>query len=175
MQRERQRFRMGRLDHVHIRVPNRAEAARWYSEHLGFEPVDRYDFWARGFEGGPLQISADGGATMLALFEASEGHPMVPQRTGVAFSVDAETFIAFARALPGGIDHPSGQPLTLADLVDFDMCWAFDLVDPWGNQYELNCYDYDRVRIELVEADAVKVVRYWPRELYVAYRGAESS
>ena len=51
------------------------------------------------------------------------------------------------------------------------MCWAFDLVDPWGNQYELNCYDYDRVRAELVEADAVKVVRYWPRELYDGYRG----
>ena len=32
-------FRMGRLDHVHIRVPDRAEAARWYSEHLGFEQV----------------------------------------------------------------------------------------------------------------------------------------
>ena len=53
----------------------------------------------------------------------------------------------------------------LTDLVDFDMCWAFDLADPWGNRYELNCYDYDRVRAELVEADAVEVVRYWPRDL----------
>src|SRR6185295_7342325 len=44
-------FRMGRLDHVHIRVPDRAEAARWYSEHLGFEPVGAYEFWATGFEG----------------------------------------------------------------------------------------------------------------------------
>ena len=82
---------MGRLDHVHIRVPDRAEAARWYAEHLGFEPVDTYDFWATGFEGGPLQISADGGKTMLALFEASEGHPMLAQKTGVAFNVDADT------------------------------------------------------------------------------------
>ncbi|MDQ1456110.1 MAG: hypothetical protein QOH28_1730, partial [Actinomycetota bacterium] len=37
---------MGRLDHVHIRVPDRAEAAAWYAEHLGFEPVEKYDFWA---------------------------------------------------------------------------------------------------------------------------------
>lgn len=166
---------MGRLDHVHIRVPNRAEAARWYSEHLGFEPVDRYDFWASGFDGGPLQISADGGNTMLALFEAGEGHPMVRQRTGVAFSVDAEPFMAFARTLPGGIDHPGGQALTIADLVDFDMCWAFDLADPWGNQYELNCYDYDRVKAELVEADAIEPVRYWPQELYPAYLRRASS
>jgi catechol 2,3-dioxygenase-like lactoylglutathione lyase family enzyme len=140
----RSAFRMGRLDHVHIRVPNRAEAARWYAEHLGFEPVDAYDFWATGFEGGPLQISADGGNTTLALFEVSEGHPMIPQKTGVAFSVDADTFMTFARSLPCGLDNPSGQPLVITDLIDFDLCWAFDLTDPWGNQYELNSYDDGR-------------------------------
>jgi catechol 2,3-dioxygenase-like lactoylglutathione lyase family enzyme len=172
---ERSAFRMGRLDHVHIRVPDRAEAARWYAEHLGFEPVDAYDFWATGIEGGPLQISADGGATTLALFEVSDGHPMVPQRTGVAFSVDADTFIAFARSLPCGIDGPGGQPLQRTDLVDFDLCWAFDLVDPWGNLYELNCDDHERVRVELVEAEALEVVRYWPRDAYVAYRAADPS
>ena len=73
---ERPRFRTGRLDHVHIRVPDRAQAARWYAEHLGFEPVEAYDFWATGFEGGPLQISADGGSTMLAdsQLRAGQGH-----------------------------------------------------------------------------------------------------
>jgi catechol 2,3-dioxygenase-like lactoylglutathione lyase family enzyme len=160
---------MGRLDHVHIRVPNRAEAAQWYAEHLGFEPVDEYDFWAKGFDGGPLQISADGGNTTLALFEASDAHPMVPQQNGVAFSVDPDTFISFARSLPRGIDNPLGQPLVISDLVDFDLCWAFDFVDPWANQYELNCYDYERVRIELVEADSVEPARYWPRETYESY------
>ena len=178
---ERTPFRMGRLDHVHIRVPDRAEAAAWYAEHLGFEPVEAYDFWASGFQGGPLQISADGGKTTLALFQASESSPMVPQRTGVAFSVDADTFMGFARSLPCGIDSPSGELLALDDLVDFDLCWAFDLVDPWGNQYELNCYDYQRVRQELVEADGVTAGRKWPRgvyEVYEAYeadRGAASS
>lgn len=160
------RFRMGRLDHVHIRVPDRAAAATWYAEHLGFEPVDEYDFWATGVEGGPLQISADGGATMLALFETSEGHPMIPQRTGVAFSVDAAMFASFTRSLPGEIEGPLGRPLVANDMIDFDMCWAFDLVDPWGNLYELNCYDYERVRAELVEPGRISPVRYWPRELY---------
>jgi catechol 2,3-dioxygenase-like lactoylglutathione lyase family enzyme len=175
MPEKRLAFRMGRLDHVHIRVPDRAEAARWYAEHLGFEPVDEYAFWARGFDGGPLQISADGGQTTLALFEATEAHPMIPQQNGVAFSLDADSFISFARSLPCGIDNPAGEPLTASDLIDFDLCWAFDLADPWGNQYELNCYEYDRVRAELVEADAVPVERYWPRELYVAYRDAATS
>jgi catechol 2,3-dioxygenase-like lactoylglutathione lyase family enzyme len=175
MPEERPPFRMGRLDHVHIRVPDRAEAAKWYAEHLGFEPVDAYDFWATGFEGGPLQISADGGQTMLALFETSEAHPMVPQQTGVAFSVDVETFTSFARSLPCGIDGPSGEPLLPTDLIDFDMCWAFNLADPWGNQYELNCYDYERVKAELVDADAVETVRYWPHELYATYQASASS
>lgn len=160
------RFRMGRLDHVHIIVPDRAAAAAWYAKHLGFEPVERFDFWATGFEGGPLQISADGGETMLALFEASEGHPIVAQETGVAFSVDAETFMSFARALPGEIAGPGGAPLVPDDVVDFDMCWAFNLADPWGNRYELNCYDYERIRVELIEADGITPDRYWPRELY---------
>jgi len=160
------KFRMGRLDHVHVRVPNRAEAARWYAEHLGFEPVDRFDFWATGFEGGPLQISADGGRTMLALFEASKDHPMIPQRGGIAFSVDAEAFIAFGCSLPCGIIDASGKPLELGDILDLDLCWAFNLADPWGNQYELNCYEYDRVKVDLIDAEYIEPRRYWPRELY---------
>ena len=163
------RFRMGRLDHVHIRVPDRTEAGTWYAEHLGFEPVEKYDFWAMGFEGGPLQISADGGATTLALFEAGEGHPMVAQQTGVAFSVDAEMFITFTRSLPGEINSPLGRPLVPNDVIDFDMCWAFDLADPWGNQYELNSYDYDRIKTDLIEPDGIAAVRYWPSELYEEY------
>jgi catechol 2,3-dioxygenase-like lactoylglutathione lyase family enzyme len=163
---------MGRLDHVHIRVPDRAEAARWYAEKLGFEPVDELAFWAEGLpEGGPLQISADGGHTTLALFEATESHPMVPLQNGVAFGVDADTFISFARSLPCGIDNSVGEPLVITDLIDFDLCFAFELADPWGNQYELNCFEYDRVQTELVEAGGMVVDRKWPRELYDAYRG----
>ena len=163
---------MGRLDHVHIHVPDRDAAARWYAEHLGFEPVKKFDFWAKGFEGGPLQLSADGGQTMLALFEANEGHPMIPQKTGVAFSLNAEDFMAFARALPGQIVSPTGEPLKIGDIVDFDLCWAYNMADPWGNQYELNCYDYERVKTELIEANGVESVRYWPRELYAGYQNS---
>lgn len=165
---------MGRLDHVHVRVPDRAAAARWYAEHLGFDPVDEFAFWAEGFEGGPLQISADGGATTLALFEATEFSPMIPQKTGIAFSVDADTFVAFARALPGQIDSPTGSKLSPADILDYDMCWAYDLADPWGNVYELNCYSYDRVRAELIQSDGIEPQRYWPKELYDAYRNDRS-
>lgn len=163
-------FRMGRLDHAHIRVPDRDEAATWYARNLGFEPVERYAFWSAGVDGGPLQISADGGATMLALFQASDAQPMVAQKTGIAFSVDAETFSSFTRSLPGEINGVSGRPLEPNDVIDFDLCWAFDLVDPWGNLYELNCYDYERIRADLIEPDGITAVRYWPRAVYDDYK-----
>ncbi len=162
-------FRLGRLDHVHIRVPDRAEAAAWYHEHLGFEPVKRFDFWATAIDDGPLQVSADGGATTLALFEASEAHPMEQQRLGVAFSVDADSFVAFVRSLTGEICAPSGEQLTQQHVVDLDLCWAINLADPWGNVYELNCYDYATVRQQLIEADGVEPQRYWPAELHEAH------
>lgn len=163
------RFRMGRLDHIHIRVPDRIEAAGWYARNLGFEPVEEFRFWAEGFAGGPLQISADGGATTLALFEATNSYPLVPLEAGIAFSVDADMFMAFARSLPGEIDNTEGRPLTADDVTDFDLCWAFEFADPWGNRYELNCYDYERIRVELVERDRLQPDRKWPSELYDAW------
>lgn len=166
---EPRKFKMGRLDHVHIRVPDRAEAAAWYGKHLGFEPVEKYDFWAKGFEGGPIQISADGGATMLALFEANDAHPMIAQKTGVAFSIDFASFADFTRSLPGEIDSSWGTKLAPDDIVDLDMCWAYGLADPWGNEYELNCYEYDRVQTGLVDADGISPRRHWPKELYTAW------
>ena len=168
-------FSAGRLDHVHLRVPNREEAAEWYRCHLGFEPVERFEFWARGFEGGPVQISADGGRTTLALFEASEGHPMVAHPTGVAFSVEADAFMAFVRSLPGELANTQGEPITAADLIDLDLCWAIDFADPWGNRFELNCYEYDRIATELVEADRLTPQRYWPADLYAQYRSTNRS
>jgi catechol 2,3-dioxygenase-like lactoylglutathione lyase family enzyme len=155
--------RFGRLDHAHLRVPDRAAAAAWYSDHLGFEPVGEYSFWAEVVDGGPLQISADGGVTSLALFQASDAQPIVSQH--VPFSVDAETFVTFARSLPGALCGPDGSPLRPDDVRDFDLCWAFDVADPWGHQLELDCYDYDTVRAELVDVDGISPVRYWPAAL----------
>jgi catechol 2,3-dioxygenase-like lactoylglutathione lyase family enzyme len=160
-------FRLGRLDHVHLRVPDREAAAAWYSDNLGFEAVEEYRFWAVGIDGGPLQMSADGGATSLALFQAGDGQPIVAQH--VAFSVDAPSFVAFARSLPGDICDADGSPLTPDAVVDFDLCWAFDFVDPWGHQFELNCYDHEAVRITLIEADGIVPARKWPADLHRQY------
>ena len=160
------KFRMGTLDHVHVMVPDRAAAARWYAEHLGFEPVEKYEFWTTEIDGGPLQISADGGQSMLALFEISAGHPGQKQESGIAFSVDADMFANFARSLgETHFDRPLGGALSIEDVVDFDLCWAYNFADPWGNVFELNCYDYETVKRELIDKDRITPTRYWPHEL----------
>lgn len=154
---------MGSLNHVHLVVPDRALAARWYSDVLGFDPVPEFDFWATGIDGGPLQMSADDGQTMIALFEASEGHATDARGAEAAFSVDAGTFASFARSLPDErIASRSGDPLVADDVIDFDLCWAYDLADPWGHVHELNCFDYEVVRRDLIEGDDISPVRYWP-------------
>lgn len=33
------------FDHVHVQVPNRDEAAKWYSEHLGFRLCEKLALW----------------------------------------------------------------------------------------------------------------------------------
>jgi len=44
-------------------------------------------------------------------------------------------------------------------IVDLDMCWAFNLADPWGNPYELGCYPYEHIKAELIEAHGVEPTR----------------
>lgn len=38
--------------------------------------------------------------------------------------------MTFTRSLPGAIRTPSGEQLKPIDLVDVDLCWAFDLAGP---------------------------------------------
>jgi catechol 2,3-dioxygenase-like lactoylglutathione lyase family enzyme len=152
---------MGSLDHVHVVVPDRAEAARWYRDRLGFEPVSEYEAWTK-VEGGPLHLSADGGRSGIALFEIGGGHKGTTLEKGAAFSVDADQFVAFARSLASRpVQDQTGAPLAVDAVVDFDLCYAYNFQDPWGNRFELNCYDTATVKRELIEADGVSPVRYW--------------
>lgn len=50
------------------------ESGSYVAQHVGPQ-LNRYEY---------DQVKA-GGRTTLALFEAGEGHPMIPQQTGVAF------------------------------------------------------------------------------------------
>jgi catechol 2,3-dioxygenase-like lactoylglutathione lyase family enzyme len=153
-------FRMGRLDHAHLTVPDREAAVAWYGEHLGFEPVESLDLWRR--VGGPIQISADGGHTMLAVFGRAPQVGQDAPPADIAFSVDADAFVTFAHSLPSELRTPDGELLQPGDVVDFDLCFAYDFADPWGNLLELNCYDHDGIRTRLIEPDGITPQRRWP-------------
>ena len=154
-------FRMGSLDHLHLLVPDRYEAARWYKENLGFEIVERYKLWAD--VGGPLHISADGGRSGLALFERGP-HTHIKAECSVAFRVGADEFIAFAEGLQSSsIRDASGEPLKAESVVDFDLCYAFYFQDPYGNEFELDCYEYGEVRRDLIERLGITPVRKYDR------------
>ncbi len=154
-------FAMGTLDHMHLVVPDREEAAAWFEANLGFERVEEYEPWAR-VDGGPLHISADRGKSGLALFNAGGGHQPTKFKTGIAFRVKSKAFLQFVRALPESeILGLNGKPLTAEQVVDLDLCFSIDFQDPWGNPFELNCYDYATLQRELVEKDGLTPVRYW--------------
>lgn len=154
-------FKMGSLDHIHLMVPDRYEAAAWYAEHLGFEVVEPYEVWAK-VEGGPLHLSADGGRSGLALFERGAGHPDFKIEIGVAFAVDAESFVAFASNLEEReLSDGRGGRIRADSVVDHDLCYAFYFEDPYGNAFELDCYDHAAVKRMLVDAQGISPIRFW--------------
>lgn len=156
------KIKLGQLDHMHLVVPNRDEAAKWFEETLGFERVKEYKFWET-VQGGPLHMSADDGASGIALFEASEYHINSGIGMGVAFKLPAESFITFAKALDVSMElkKANGEALTAESIVDLDLCYSFGFVDPWGHTLELNCYDYERVKLELIERENITPTRFW--------------
>ena len=154
------RFRMGTLDHMHLLVPDRYAAARWYEENLGFEIVEKYEVWAE-IEGGPLHVSADGGQSALALFERGQ-HPDFKVETSVAFRVGAAQFVAFADGLASAhIPGTNGETLRRDSVVDHDLCYAYYFEDPYGNKFELDCYDCDEVKRGLIQKYDITPIRFW--------------
>jgi catechol 2,3-dioxygenase-like lactoylglutathione lyase family enzyme len=132
-------FQVGPLDHVELFVPERQQAAAWYQRVLGLAPVAGTEAWAADPQG-PLMISADGGRTMLALFE---GRPPGDRATAgfhrVAFRVDGAGFLEFLRRAPG---------LALGDLRIMDHATAISIYfdDPFGHHLEVTSYDHEAVR-----------------------------
>ena len=106
--------------------------------------------------------SADGGGSGLALFEIQEGTPTFKIEIGVAFAVGAPTFVAFAEGVAEReLSDGRGGWLTPLDVVDNDLCCAFYFQDPYGNAFELDCYDHAAVKRDLVEKQGITPVRFW--------------
>ena len=145
-----QKFRVQRLDHVEVFVPNRYEAADWYSRVLGLEILPQFEHWAKSADG-PLMIACADGTGKMALFDGEPRgtHPDSGHRR-VAFAVSAADFVDFLnRTEPTSIHHEDGKPIQQPKPVDHGQSWSTYFCDPWGNRYEITSYDYEEVATRL--------------------------
>lgn len=131
-----------RIDHVHVEVTDRDEAASWYQRVLGLERHAALACWADD-PMGPLILSASDGEPALALFQ--RGCARASRDATIAFRFAGADFARFIAALPElGLHHDSGRELTAADMQDHGLSWSFYFNDPDGNRIEVTCHDHDR-------------------------------
>ena len=135
-------FRVLRLDHVELFVPDREAAAAWYEKILGLIPVPGTAQWASDPEG-PLMISPDSGETKLALFQGTpQGERPTAGFHRVAFCVDAKGFLAF-------LDLISEKKIGAARIRDHDQAISIYFDDPYGHHLEVTTYEPAKVRPHL--------------------------
>lgn len=119
------------IDHIHVYVPNREEAAEWFEQVLGFKIVSSLLVWAT--DGGPLTIEDPSGAIHLALFSRESFTPS----TAIAFGTDAQNFIKWKGLLENkGI---------LLRCTDHKLAWSLYFCDPYENSYEITTYEHKEV------------------------------
>lgn len=147
-----------RIDHVEVFVSDRYEAAEWYQRVFGLEimrgPVWE---WAVNLPNGPLFLANPSGSVKVSLFEGEplRDHPPRGQ-VQTCFTVDAESFLCFRDQLHDlGLYNRFGDRVTVDQISDHKLAWAFYFTDPYGNRYELNTYDYEPVRVALQDAEGV--------------------
>ena len=136
------RFRVEGLDHVHVYVRDRAEAAKWYGSVLGFRKDARFGSWAREL-GGPLTLTAGDGVTHLALFEDTK---RAGKATTVALRVDGAAFVSFHRRAPQLPLFDKRRRPSPPHLQDHALSLSLYFNDRDGNPIELTTYEVDLVR-----------------------------
>ena len=130
-----------KIDHIELFVPDRYEAAEWYSKVLEFQIIKEFSGWAD--EGGPLMISNDGGNTKIALFEGNpQGKDDAKGFIRLAFRVDAVEFIEFINSSGNWRD----TPLTEEEIKDHYKAISAYFSDLYGNLLEITTYDYDAAK-----------------------------
>lgn len=131
-------FAVEGLDHVHVRVRDREEAAAWYGRVLGLVAPNAMRAWAEDPRG-PLFLATPAGAHCLALFA---GAPETAGDHTVAFRTDAAGFAAFLDRLEGlALTEGRGGKLDRGDVVDHGGAWSLYFRDPDGNRIELTTYE----------------------------------
>ena len=137
------------IDHVHIYVPSRYEAAKWYKKILSLEIIKEFEFWAT--ESGPLMLSADEGNTKLALFRhASQNNQSGKNHGIVAFRIDGLGFLSFLKKLnTHTVFNESNGRISSRNVVDPGKAFSIYFTDPYGNRFEITTYDHEQISNEI--------------------------
>ena len=147
-------FKVDQIDHVEVFVPDRYQAAEWYSRILGVSIIPEFEHWAQNPQGS-LMISSDNGSTKLALFQ---GEPSGSKPSNgfhlVAFRVGQAAFLEFLARLPDlDLTDHLGRQVTKALVADHDKSFSIYFSDPFGNHLEITSYDYDGIKEALPTLD----------------------
>ena len=121
------------IDHVHVRVSDRAASEIWYARVLGLTRSKEYEFWAVG--GGPLTLQNSEGTVHIALFELS---PTKTHST-IALGVGADEYLKWMR-------HLAQESSELPKSEDHGVSLSMYFADPDGNPYEITTYEHEVVR-----------------------------
>lgn len=124
------------IDHVHLEVPNKQQAADWYCRNLGFHIVEHMLIWSQG-ESGPLTIEDTSGTIHLALFHKAN----YQRSTAIAFGTDGEGFIQWKQYLEA--------KEIVSRVADHKLSWSIYFDDLFGHNHEITTYDSDYVRKRL--------------------------
>ncbi len=129
------------IDHVHVYVSNREEAAAWYERILGFRVNQTLAVWAKD-EKGPLTIEDASGQIHLALFNSNNFIPS----TAIAFKTNGKEFLKWKSLLE--------KKNILLRCTDHEIALSVYFNDPDNNMHEITTYQHEYESTRLVEPNA---------------------
>tara|TARA_B100002049_G_C15927826_1_gene310873 strand:- start:97 stop:474 length:378 start_codon:yes stop_codon:yes gene_type:complete len=121
---------LNNIDHIHLSVPNKAEAADWYNKILGFSIDERYSNW--NTTTGPLMLKNNSDSIHLALFEAEQYTPI----SAIAFNTSGENFTRWQERF-----NQLGIQVRYAD---HQLSRSLYFNDPFGHQHEITTSDHKK-------------------------------
>jgi catechol-2,3-dioxygenase len=144
-------MKVEQIDHIHVFVKDKIEAANWYKNILGLEPINSYENPLD--EGGPFTLSSDGGKTCIALFKRKEAFS---NKSTIAYKLSGNSLVNFIKHINSfNVSNVDGKPFSKKDIIDHQYSFSVYFYDLDGNPIEITTYDYDIVKAILNNTDDI--------------------